>query len=178
MIAGSNPCIPPLNNNYPGSSTNTNNSNQFLGKIDQTFSNSSQLSVSYSWHTNPVGSPDNTSFGPILSQWFETQHGDRAIVNWNKSLSTNKLNHFMAAFNIFYFVQYHGGQKSRLRRNGLNAKAGLRGGIHRAESEYNRWAPITWVRAVGSTRFRTRTGRSATISPGCAAPIKCNLESV
>ena len=130
------PNLTGLNNNYLGSSTNTNNSNQFLGKIDQTFSNSSQLSVSYSWHTNPVGSPDNTSFGPILSQWFETQHGDRAIVNWNKSLSTNKLNHFMAAFNIFYFVQYHGGQKSQTQGNDLNAKAGLGGAIDSgAESE-------------------------------------------
>jgi hypothetical protein len=76
-----------------------------------------------------VGSPDNTSFGPTLSQWFETQHGDRAIVNWNKSLSTNKLNHFMAAFNIFYFVQLHGGQTSVTGANGLDAKAGLTGGI-------------------------------------------------
>ena len=124
-----NPNLTGINNNYLGSTTNTNNSDQYLVKIDQNFSNSSQLSVSYSWHSNPVGSPYDTSFGKTLSQWFETQHGDRAIVNWNKSLSSNKLNHLMAAFNIFYFVQLHGGQTSVTGANDLDAKAGLTGGI-------------------------------------------------
>jgi hypothetical protein len=121
------PNLPGIVNNYLGWSSYLNNSDTYLVKIDHSFSNTSQLSASYSWWTNPIGSPLNTSFGPNVSEWYETQHGDRAIVNWNKSLSGDKLNHFLAAFNLFYFVQYHAGQKSVNVGNGGNALAGLTG---------------------------------------------------
>ncbi len=124
-IPGSNPCVPPLTNNYLTSSSTTNNSDQYLVKIDQNFSSSSQLSASYSWMRNPQGS--NCSFGTELCAVIGPYHGDRAIVNWTKNISTNKLNHFLASFNIWYFYNHYGAQNTLSSGSDLNSKAGLGG---------------------------------------------------
>lgn len=121
-----NPNLPGLTNNYVGTSTTTNNSDQFLIKVDHNFSSVSELSASYSWMTNPQSS--NCTFGLELCGSQTPDHGDRAIVNWNKTISSNKLNHLMVSFNIWYFFTHTGGQNSLSSGSNLNAKAGL-GGI-------------------------------------------------
>jgi len=121
-----NPNLPGLTNNYITSSTTTNNSDQFLVKIDQNFSAGSQLSASYSYMKNPQGS--NCSFGTELCGIIGPYHGHRAIVNWNKTVSANKLNHLLVSFNMWYFFNHYGGQNSLGSGSDLNSKAGL-GGI-------------------------------------------------
>jgi hypothetical protein len=120
------PTLPGITNNYLTTSSSTNNSDQYLVKIDQNFSASSQLNGSYSWMRNPQGS--NCSFGTDLCGIIGPFHGDRAIINWTKNLSTNKLNHVLISFNTWYFFNHYGGQTSLTSGDDLNAKAGL-GGI-------------------------------------------------
>jgi outer membrane receptor protein involved in Fe transport len=121
------PNLPGLTDNYIGTSSTVNNSDQFLVKIDHAFNDKSQLSASYSWETNPVTS--DCTFGLDLCGNVDTDHGDRAIVNWNRSISSNKLNHLMIAYNLWYFFQRYGGQTSTTSGSNLNAQAGLGGGV-------------------------------------------------
>jgi len=118
------PTLPTITNNYVGTTTMTSNSDQFLVKIDHAFNSTSRLSGSYSWMTNPQTS--NCTFGFVLCAGLqEPHHGDRAIVNWNKTLTSDKVNHVVVSFNILYFYNHTGGQNSLSSGSNLNAKAGL-----------------------------------------------------
>jgi hypothetical protein len=122
-----NPNLPGISNNFIGTQYNVNNSDQFLIKIDHSFSDKSQLSASYSWETNPTDT--NCTFGVDLCGNFDTDHGDRAIINWDRTFSSDKLNHLLVAYNIWYFFQHYGGQISTTQGSNLNARAGLGGGV-------------------------------------------------
>ena len=119
------PNLPGLSSNFKGLSSSTNNMDQFLVKIDQTLHNG-QLSISYN-HTREPTTSDG-AFGPILSGSFGNNEGNRAIVNWDQTLSANKLNHFGASFNRWAFFNHNGGQQDLTTGSDLNQKAGL-GGI-------------------------------------------------
>lgn len=119
-----NPTIQAITNNYVGTTTMTSNSDQFLVKIDHAFGPTSRLSASYNWMSNPQTS--NCTFGFVLCAGLqEPHHGDRAIMNWNKTLSSNKVNHVIASFNILFFFNHTGGQNNLSSGSDLNAKAGL-----------------------------------------------------
>lgn len=121
-----NPNLPGLTNNFIGKSTTTNNSDQFLVKIDENLNSRSRLSGSYSFMNEPA-----TSVGPFgndLSGNISGNHGTRIILNWDYSLSQTLLNHFMAALNRWAFFSHQGGLTSLTTGPDFNAKAGL-GGI-------------------------------------------------
>ena len=118
------PNLPGLSSNFKGLSSSTNNMDQQLYKIDQVF-HSSRLSVSYNHTSEPTTS--DGAFGPILSGSFGQNHGNRAIVNWDWTVSANKLNHFGASFNRWAFFNHNGGQQDLTTGSDLNAKAGLAG---------------------------------------------------
>lgn len=119
------PNLPGLASNFKGLSTSTNNMDQGLIKIDQSFHNG-QLSVSYNHTTQPTIS--SGPFGPTLSGTFGDNQGRRAIVNWDQTISANKLNHFGASFNRWSFFNHQGGQQDLGNGSNLNQLAGL-GGI-------------------------------------------------
>jgi hypothetical protein len=121
-----NPNLPGLTNNYIGTSTTVNNSDQFLVKIDHNISSGSRLSGSFSFMREPTIS--DGAFGPTLSGTNGINHGYRAIVNWDKSISSNKLNHVLLSYNRWAFFNHYGGQQSLSKGSNLNAQAGL-GGI-------------------------------------------------
>jgi hypothetical protein len=124
------PNLPGISNNYKGTSTTANNSDQFLGKVDYVLSSTSRLSASFNWMRNPeIGfgtSGGGCPFGNLLCGTNVIAfHGDRAIVNWSKTLSSNKVNHALVSFNILYFFMHFGGQQSFTSGSNLNQKAGL-----------------------------------------------------
>jgi hypothetical protein len=119
------PTLPGLTNNYLTTSNSVTNSDQFLAKIDQSFSSSSQLNGSYSWMREPETS--SCSFGNTLCSVIGIYHGDRAIVNWTKNISTTMLNHLLLSFNIWYFYNHYGNQANLASGSNLNEKAGLTG---------------------------------------------------
>jgi hypothetical protein len=102
------PNLSGLSNNFKGTSTSSDNSDQFLVKVDTNISPTSRLSGSFSYMKRPTVSEG--PFGPILSGSFGINHGDRAIIN------------------IWYFFNHQGGQQSLSEGSDLNSKAGL-GGI-------------------------------------------------
>ena len=118
------PNLPGLSNNFKGLSSSTNNMDQGLIKIDQTLHNG-QLSISYNHTSEPTTS--DGAFGPILSGTFGDNKGNRAILNWDQTLSSNKLNHFGASFNRWAFFNHQGGQQDLATGSNLNQKAGLAG---------------------------------------------------
>jgi outer membrane receptor protein involved in Fe transport len=120
------PNLSGLSNNFKGTSTSTDNSDQFLVKVDTNISATSRLTGSFSYMRRPTVS--DGPFGPILSGSFGINHGDRAIVNWDKTISPSLLNHMIVSFNIWYFFNHQGGQQSLSDGSNLNSKAGL-GGI-------------------------------------------------
>ena len=119
------PNLPGLSSNYKGLSTSTNNMDQGLIKIDQSFHNG-KLSVSYNHTVEPTISQG--PFGANLSGTFGDNQGRRAILNWDQTVSPNKLNHFGASFNRWSFFNHQGGQSDLANGDSLNQKAGL-GGI-------------------------------------------------
>jgi Carboxypeptidase regulatory-like domain/TonB dependent receptor len=120
-----NPTLPGLSSNFKGLSTSTNNMDQGLIKIDQSFHNG-RFSASYNHTTEPTVSQG--PFGAILSGTFGNNQGRRAIVNWDQTISANKLNHFGASFNRWSFFNHQGNQTDLSTGSNLNQKAGL-GGI-------------------------------------------------
>lgn len=121
-----NPNLPGLTNNFIGDSTSTNNSDQFLVKIDENLNSKSRLSGSYSFMNEPTTSVG--PFGQDLSGDISGDHGTRIILNWDYSISSTMLNHFMAGLNRWAFFSHQGGLTSLATGSDLNAKAGL-GGI-------------------------------------------------
>ena len=119
------PNRPGVSSNYIGPSTSTNNMDQGLMKIDQAIHNG-RISASYNHTVEPT--TGDGAFGPILSGTFGNNQGRRAIVNWDQTLSSNKLNHFGASFNRWSFFNHQGGQEDLSSGSDLNQKAGL-GGI-------------------------------------------------
>jgi Carboxypeptidase regulatory-like domain len=119
-----NPTLPGITNNYLGSTISDNNSDQFLIKIDHSFSPSSRLSASYNWNNNPQLS--SCGFGVALCGGTPaSNHGDRAIVNWNLTISANKVNHVILSLTFEDYFQHKGGQNSFTSGDNLNAMAGL-----------------------------------------------------
>jgi hypothetical protein len=119
-----NPTLPSLTNNYQGTTTSSNNSDQFLVKIDHALSPTSRLSGSYNWMRNPQIS--DCPFGNVVCGGSVNPfHGDRAIINWNKTISANKLNHVIVSFDLLDFYDRIGGQNSLTDGPNTNAKAGL-----------------------------------------------------
>ena len=118
-----------ITNNYKGTSSTSNNFDQYLGKVDYTVSSTSRLFFSYNWQSNPeVGfgtSFPACPFGLACGTLVVNQHGRRAIANWYKTFSTNKSNHALVSFNILYFFQHDGGQQSVSVGSNFNAQAGL-----------------------------------------------------
>jgi len=62
-----NPNLPGIVNNYIGTSTSTNNSNQYLIKVDHTFNHANHLSASMNWAQNPV-----TTTAPLAISYAAT----------------------------------------------------------------------------------------------------------
>ncbi len=120
-----NPNLPGLSSNFKGLSTSTNNMDQGLIKVDQSFHNG-QFSLSYNHTAQPTVSEG--PFGPFLSGTFGDNQGRRAILNWDQTFSSNKLNHFGASFNRWAFYNHQGDQTDLATGSNLNQKAGL-GGI-------------------------------------------------
>jgi hypothetical protein len=119
-----NPTLPGITNNYKGSTISVNNSDQFLVKVDHSFSPNSRLSASYNWNNNPQLS--SCGFGVALCGGTPaSNHGDRAIVNWNLTISSNKVNHVILALTFEDYFQHKGGQNSFTSGDNLNAMAGL-----------------------------------------------------
>ncbi len=118
-----NPTLPGITNNYIGTSINNNNSDQFLFKVDHSFSSSSRLSASYNYNNNPQ--LNSCGFGIALCGGTPaSNHGSRAIVNWNLS-SSNKVNHVILAITFEDYFQHKGGQNSFSSGDNFNAMAGL-----------------------------------------------------
>jgi Carboxypeptidase regulatory-like domain len=120
------PNLPGFTNNFIGTSTNTLNTDQFLGKIDTNLPDDSRLSGSFSFmreHNLNVG-----PFGEILSGNLALDHGYRLIINWDKTISPTLLNHVILSGNRWTFYTLNGGTQSLSQGSDLNAKAGL-GGI-------------------------------------------------
>jgi hypothetical protein len=119
-----NPTLPGLTNNFLGTTISNNNSDQFLVKVDHSFSPSSRLSASYNWNNNPQLS--SCGFGIALCGGTPgSNHGDRAIVNWNLTISPSKVNHVILALTFEDYFQHKGGQNSFTDGDNLNAIAGL-----------------------------------------------------
>jgi hypothetical protein len=119
-----NPTLPGLTNNFIGSTISVNNSDQFLVKIDHTFSSNSRLSASYNWNNNPQLS--SCIFGVALCGGTPaSNHGDRAIVNWTLTISPSKVNHVILAVTFEDYFQHKGGQNSFTSGSNLNGMAGL-----------------------------------------------------
>jgi hypothetical protein len=119
-----NPTLPGITNNYIGTTVTQNNSDQFLVKVDHSFNPSSRLSASYNWNNNPQLS--SCGFGVALCGGTPaSNHGDRAIANWNLTLSPNKVNHVILALTFEDYFQHKGGQNSFSSGDNLNAMAGL-----------------------------------------------------
>ncbi len=115
-----------LTNNFKGTTTNTTNSDQFLVKIDHTISDSQRISGSYAQMYNPQ--TNNGPFGVNLTAGgYNPYRGNRAIVNYNKTISTNKVNHALGSFDILYFNSHTGGQNDYGSGSNLNKMAGLTG---------------------------------------------------
>jgi hypothetical protein len=125
-----NPNLPGLSNNFKGTSSTSNSSDQVLGKVDYILSPTSRLSGSFNWMRNP-----ETGFGPffpacpfgdvVCGTLLVTFHGYRAIANWYKTISPTKVNHALVSFNILDFFMHFGGQQSVTVGSDLNQKAGL-----------------------------------------------------
>ena len=119
-----NPTLPGITNNYIGTTISDNNSDQFLVKVDHSFNPSSRLSASYNWNNNPQLS--SCGFGVALCGGTPgSNHGDRAIVNWNLTISASKLNHMIVAVTFEDYFQHKGGQNSFTSGDNLNGMAGL-----------------------------------------------------
>jgi hypothetical protein len=114
-----------LTNNFKGTSTNVTDSDQYLFKVDHIFNSTSRLSASFNWMRNPQTSNECPFGNNLCGTTVSPYHGDRVIVNWTKTLSANKVNHVIGAFDILYFFQQTGGQKSYTSGSNLNASAGL-----------------------------------------------------
>jgi hypothetical protein len=119
------PNLPGISNNYKGTSLSTNNMDQGLIKIDQSLHNG-LLSVSYNHTNEPTTSVG--PFGQTLSGSYGINTGNRAILNWDQTVTPNKLNHFGASFNRWAFFNHQGGQGDLTQGSNLNKLAGL-GGI-------------------------------------------------
>ena len=118
-----NPNLSGLTNNYKGTSISTTNSDQILGKLDFALSPTSRLSGSYMWMSYPQTS--DCPFGLAICGSVTPQHGDRAIINWTKTLSSGMVNHSIVSFNILYFYGHNGLQADFNNGSGFNGKAGL-----------------------------------------------------
>ena len=119
-----NPTLPGITNNYIGTSINNNNSDQFLVKVDHIFNPNSRLSASYNWNNNPQLT--SCGFGVALCGGTPaSNHGDRAIVNWNLTISPSKVNHVILAVTFEDYFQHKGGQNSFSSGDNLNGMAGL-----------------------------------------------------
>jgi Carboxypeptidase regulatory-like domain len=120
-----NPNLPGLTNNFIGTSTTTNHSDQFLAKIDTNLSESSRLSGSFSFMRQNV--LNQGPFGADLSANDATDHGYRLIINWDKTITPTLLNHVVLSGNRWTFFTLNGGQLSLTKGSNLNAQAGLGG---------------------------------------------------
>ena len=115
-----------LTNNFKGTTTNSTNSDQFLVKVDHTISDSQRISVSYAQMYNPQAS--NGPFGVNLTAGsVNPYHGNRVIVNHNKTISATMLNHALGSFDILRFNSHTGGQDTYSSGSNLNKQAGLTG---------------------------------------------------
>jgi len=119
------PNLPGLTNNYKGTSSTTNDSDQFLVKIDQELHPGSSISGSYSFMTEPTTTIG--AFGTPLSGSIAGNHGTRIIFNWTESISPTLLNHFMAGESRWAFFGDNGGMTSLANGPNFNEKAGLTG---------------------------------------------------
>ncbi|MGA8231824.1 MAG: carboxypeptidase-like regulatory domain-containing protein, partial [Candidatus Acidiferrales bacterium] len=125
-----NPNIPgQIANNYKGTSSTSNNFDQFLGKVDYVASATSRFSFSFNRQSNPETGFSSffpaCPFGLACGALITNFKGDRAIANWYKTISSGKVNHALLSFNILYFFMHFGGQQSVTVGNNYNAMAGL-----------------------------------------------------
>ena len=119
-----NPTLPGLTNNFQGTTTSDSTTNELLLKMDQVLSPTSRLSVSASWEGELNLS--NCTFGPALCGGsYSPYTGSRAIINWDKTLSPNKLNHVLVSVNRLSFDSKTGQVTSLSEGTNLNGKAGL-----------------------------------------------------
>jgi hypothetical protein len=121
-----NPNRPGLSSNNLGSTLASTGDNQGMIKIDQVIHNG-HLSVSYGDYQQLITTTG--PFGPILSGTVNDNHGHRAAVNWDTTVSTTVLNHFNASFVRWLLVTLSGGQQTFTQGSNLNQLAGLAQGI-------------------------------------------------
>jgi hypothetical protein len=125
------PTLPGLVNNYKGTTSLSNSFDQFLGKVDYSFSPTSRVSFSYNWQRNPEtgfsGAFPQCPFGLACGTLIVNFHGTRAIANWYKTLSASKSNHVIVSFNLLDFFMHFGGQQSITSGDNYNQNAGLTG---------------------------------------------------
>jgi len=119
------PNLPGITNNYKGTSSTTNDSDQFLVKITQELHPGSSISGSYSFMTEPTTAIG--AFGTPLSGSIAGNHGTRIIFNWTQSISPTLLNHFMAGESRWAFSSNNGGMTSLANGPDFNQQAGLTG---------------------------------------------------
>ncbi len=123
------PNLPGIANNYEGASGRTIASNQYLIKIDHTFSPTNHASMSVNFFTGP-----NDTYCPFgnyvcgaANATDTTYSGNREILNWEKALSSTLFNHLVLGFNTLHFLSLGGGQQSYTSGSGFNGKAGFKG---------------------------------------------------
>ena len=125
-----NPNLSGIVNNYEGTSTATNNSDQYLIKIDHTFGPANQLSGSFNYEANPETT--NCPFGYDLcgnSGTTTVMPSMRAILNWTGVLSRTMVNHVTFGWNWLHIEETYGGQvcygSATNCGSNYNAKAGF-----------------------------------------------------
>lgn len=138
-----------ISNNFVGTTYNTTNSDQYLVKIDHAISSSQRLSVSYNWMSNPQTS--GTPFGLTAgSGVINPYHGKRAIINYTKTIGSNKVEHFLASFDILYFNSHTGGQETYASGANLNKNAGLTGVSQNGFAKINVGGALSSTGTIGS----------------------------
>jgi hypothetical protein len=116
------PNRPGLTNNYLGTSLSRTQDDQGLMKINRAYSRGS-FSASYGQEVDTSQSPG--AFGPTLVSSVGVNHGHRAIVNWDSSISPTLLNHFGASFNRWHLGTFGGGESTFGVGTNTNKLAGL-----------------------------------------------------
>ena len=115
-------------NNYIGTTVSTIGSNQYLIKINHTFSPTDHIAVSYNYFEGPNNKI--CPFGAFIcgeAETLYTYRGYRPILNWEKAFSTTKFNHLILGFSLLGFLEDEGGQSSLTSGSNYSAQAGLTG---------------------------------------------------
>ena len=120
-----NPNLPGLSDNYLGTSSTVSSSNEYLVKINQNLSATSNLMVSGSWELTNASS--SCTFGAALCGNLFPTHEIRGVADWDKVLSSTTLNHLYFNYVMDAFFDHGGEVKSLTSGNNINQSAGLTG---------------------------------------------------